>query len=482
MRRRRDDPTASGGVDFDFDLSAMSAPPSPTSTQIMTKAMTQTVADVGEPGMGSIEFDLSKISLDAGDAGKLEPRLDFERLRRGVMPELDLSSINLDLGGAPAPRAGARGPRTTAGTTCRPSSTSPRPTRRWATRKARARSCAKSSPKATPSRRPRPSGCSRRSAKRAILPFARLRGPAGPRLHSAPIFFEHRRAEPHGSDNRSGRREVMRIALGLEYDGSPFCGWQTQPSGCAVQDALERALAQIADQRVEIAVRRPHRRGRARARPGGAFRYRRAQRPLTAWVRGVNALLPRTVAVTWAREVEPEFHARYQRARPRLHLSAAQPPGAARACTTAHVGWHHHQLDLEPMREAAAHLLGEHDFSAFRAAECQARSPVKELRRARHRAQRRSAGVRVRRRCVPPSHGAQHRRLPGQGRQRQPRARMARGGAGRPRSRAGGADLPANGLYLTAVEYDAAWGLPAHAACRRRHSGVCLGAWLASCA
>jgi pilus assembly protein FimV len=101
------DPTASGGVDFDFDLSAISATPSPTSTQIMTKAMTQTVADVGEPGMGSLEFDLSKISLDTGEAGKMEPKLEFEAPAGGVMPEIDLSSINLDLGGAePAPGGG----------------------------------------------------------------------------------------------------------------------------------------------------------------------------------------------------------------------------------------------------------------------------------------------------------------------------------------------------------------------------------------
>ena len=72
----------------------------------MTKAMTQTVADVGEPGMGAIEFDLSKISLDVGDAGKMEPRLEFESPSGGVMPEIDLSSINLDLGGGQPEGAG----------------------------------------------------------------------------------------------------------------------------------------------------------------------------------------------------------------------------------------------------------------------------------------------------------------------------------------------------------------------------------------
>jgi pilus assembly protein FimV len=102
--------TASGGVDFDFDLNAISAAPEPTSTQIMTKAMTQTVADVGEPGMGTIEFDLSKISLDVGDAGKMEPKLDFEGPASGMAPEIDLSAINLDLGGV-QPGGATEGPK-----------------------------------------------------------------------------------------------------------------------------------------------------------------------------------------------------------------------------------------------------------------------------------------------------------------------------------------------------------------------------------
>jgi pilus assembly protein FimV len=93
--------TASGGVDFDFDLNALGAPApaEPTKTQIMTKAMTQTVADIGEPGMGALEFDLSKISLDMGEASKQEPKLDLQPPAGATMPEIDLSSINLDLGG-----------------------------------------------------------------------------------------------------------------------------------------------------------------------------------------------------------------------------------------------------------------------------------------------------------------------------------------------------------------------------------------------
>ncbi len=126
------------------------------------------------------------------------------------------------------------------------------------------------------------------------------------------------------------------------------------------------------------------------------------------------------------------------------------------------------------MRAAATPLLGRHDFSAFRAAECQARSPVKELRRAEIERQRRLASVRIRRRRVPAPHGAQYRRLPGEGRQRQPArptgCRQVLDSRDRERA---APTFAADGLYLTGVEYDAAWDLPspgARAAAPRRPS------------
>jgi pilus assembly protein FimV len=103
-------PGAKGsGLDFDFDLNALDSGsgPAPESTQTMTKAMSQTVADVGEPGLGTIEFDLSKISLDSGALGKQEPTLDVDG--DGGVPELDLSGINLDLGGEPGTASGVTG-------------------------------------------------------------------------------------------------------------------------------------------------------------------------------------------------------------------------------------------------------------------------------------------------------------------------------------------------------------------------------------
>lgn len=172
----------------------------------------------------------------------------------------------------------------------------------------------------------------------------------------------------------------MRIALGLEYDGSAFCGWQTQPRRCAIQDRVEAALKKIAREKISTICA-----GRTDA---GVHALNQvvhfdtdATRPITAWVRGVNSYLPKSVAVLWAKQVAREFHARNS-ARERCYRYVMLNHPVRPALYEKHVGWTHHPLDLESMREAAAYLLGTHDFSAFRAHECQAASPVKTLNKA----------------------------------------------------------------------------------------------------
>lgn len=147
-----------------------------------------------------------------------------------------------------------------------------------------------------------------------------------------------------------------------------------------MQDAVEAALASVADAPTRVVCA-----GRTDAGVHALAQVvhfdTEATRPDTAWVRGVNAHLPASVAVRWAQPVSSEFHARFS-ARGRsyryLLLNRPQRPGLL----ARRVGWFHSPLDADAMREAAALLLGEHDFSAFRAAECQAKSPVKVLRRA----------------------------------------------------------------------------------------------------
>ncbi len=177
----------------------------------------------------------------------------------------------------------------------------------------------------------------------------------------------------------------MRIVLGVEYFGKSFRGWQSQADGCTVQDVLEKALRQIAGEPIGVLCA-----GRTDAGVHATQQVvhfdTSVNRPLTAWVRGVNSHLPEGVAVRWAQPVDVEFHARFS-ARARryryLLLNRPQRPGLWQG----RVGWFHLPLDLPAMQDACARLLGEHDFSAFRAAECQAKSPIKTMNHAQVRQQ-----------------------------------------------------------------------------------------------
>jgi len=172
----------------------------------------------------------------------------------------------------------------------------------------------------------------------------------------------------------------MRIALGLEYDGGSFCGWQSQSGGCGVQDRLETALGQMTGHAVRV-----HAAGRTDAGVHALCQVvhfdTEATRPQNAWVRGVNAFLPAGVRVLWAQQVDAEFHARFSAERRSYQYLLLNQP-VAPAILHGKVGWFHRPLEVGAMQQAAACLVGEHDFSAFRAAECQAKSPVKQLYRA----------------------------------------------------------------------------------------------------
>ncbi|MDA0225710.1 MAG: tRNA pseudouridine(38-40) synthase TruA [Proteobacteria bacterium] len=169
----------------------------------------------------------------------------------------------------------------------------------------------------------------------------------------------------------------MRIALGLEYDGSRFLGWQTQTGGGTVQDALQSALASIAGAPVTVVAAGRTDRGVHATRQVVHFDAP-VDRPLTAWVKGVNAFLPSAIAIQWAIPVPPAFHARFS-ATERGYRYVLVNRAVRPALLSRYAGWQHGSLDLAAMREAAAVFRGQHDFSAFRSAECQARSPVRTL-------------------------------------------------------------------------------------------------------
>jgi len=172
----------------------------------------------------------------------------------------------------------------------------------------------------------------------------------------------------------------VKIALGVSYDGSLFCGWQSQPSACGVQDALESALQNVAQHTVRV-----HAAGRTDTGVHGLGQVVHfetdAKRPLSAWVRGVNAHLPVTVRVEWAHAVDDDFHARFSAfSRSYQYLLYNAPVASALMANKA--GWFHLPLDYAAMAEASSYLIGEHDFTAFRASECQAKTAIRRLSQA----------------------------------------------------------------------------------------------------
>jgi tRNA pseudouridine38-40 synthase len=169
----------------------------------------------------------------------------------------------------------------------------------------------------------------------------------------------------------------VRIALGVEYDGSPYFGWQSQASGHTVQDALQAALSGIANEFISVVAAGRTDTG-VHAQEQVVHFNTNVARPLTAWVRGVNALLPNSIAVLWAHTVPEEFHARFS-AQARSYRYLLINRSVRNAMQHGKAGWFHAPLNVEKMCEAAQYLLGEHDFSALRAAECQAKSPIKNL-------------------------------------------------------------------------------------------------------
>ena len=169
-----------------------------------------------------------------------------------------------------------------------------------------------------------------------------------------------------------------RLALGVAYRGQDYLGWQSQPGGRTVQDALERALSAFAARPVKTVCAGRTDTG-VHALNQVVHLDTEIKRELTSWVRGTNRYLPGDIAVQWAREVTPQFHARNSARGRRYRFVVLQSP-VRPALETGLVGWTHKPLDVQAMREAAAHLLGEHDFSSFRSSECQSPTPVKTLR------------------------------------------------------------------------------------------------------
>ena len=251
---------------------------------------------------------------------------------------------------------------------------------------------------------------------------------------------------------------TTRVALRVEYDGENYHGWETQRNGATVQAALELALSRVADEPISTVCA-----GRTDAGVhalGQTVHFdTEAFRAPHAWVLGTNGLLPAQIAVTWASAVRDDFHARFS-ARKRHYRYIVVNRMARSAVRAAQTAWVHRPLDADRMDLAAQSLLGTHDFSAFRAAGCQARSPVRTLSRIRVGRRRDFVWIDVSANAF-----LQHmvRNIAGtlieigQGR-RDPETLAAVLASG-DRTRAG-PTAPARGLYFLGADYPRQFGLP----------------------
>ena len=256
----------------------------------------------------------------------------------------------------------------------------------------------------------------------------------------------------------------MRIAAGIEYDGSGFRGWQAQSDWTAVrtvQAAVEAAISRVADHPLEVVCA-----GRTDAGVHAAAQVihfdTQAVRTERSWVLGVNSHLPPDVSLLWARPVDEGFHARFA-AQSRSYRYVILNRGVRPAILARRVSWFRHSLDAQRMQAGAVHLLGEHDFSSFRAVACQARHPVRTIHEITvtregefvhidvtanaflHHMVRNIAGVLMAVGCGDREPGWVQKVL-----------------GHRDRTQ-GGVTAPPDGLYLAGVRYEARFGLPGEA-------------------
>lgn len=169
----------------------------------------------------------------------------------------------------------------------------------------------------------------------------------------------------------------MRIALGIEYNGSGFYGWQFQQGLPTIQGAIEKALSVVANEPITITCA-----GRTDANvhaTGQVIHFNtHAKRHIDAWIWGTNSQLPPGIVVRWAKPVDYRFHARFTAVARRYRYIIYNNP-IRPAILSGRVTWHYYQLDIERMKDAGKHLIGELDFSSFRSSQCNSKTPMRNV-------------------------------------------------------------------------------------------------------
>ncbi|HEV7813819.1 MAG TPA: tRNA pseudouridine(38-40) synthase TruA [Janthinobacterium sp.] len=258
---------------------------------------------------------------------------------------------------------------------------------------------------------------------------------------------------------------MKRIALGVQYDGTAWHGYQKQEDGHTVQDRLEFALKEFA--RTDLATTCAGRTDTGVHALEQVVHFdTELTRPQHSWVRGVNAFLPPSIAVRWAKEITPDpdddFHARFS-ARSRTYHYVLYNNPTRSPLLEGRAGFAFRPLDLAPMRRAAACLIGWHDFSAFRSSQCQAKSPVKLMHEVSMERRGELLVFTIRANAF-----LHHmvRNLVGSliyiGIGKHPPEWLKEVLEGRDRNDAAPTFMP-DGLYLAKIDYDPKWGLPQEA-------------------
>lgn len=170
---------------------------------------------------------------------------------------------------------------------------------------------------------------------------------------------------------------MIRIALGIEYHGYGFYGWQAQENLPTIQGSLEFALSKIANEKIILYCA-----GRTDAGVHASYQIAHftthSKRPMRAWIHGVNSHLPPSIAVRFAETVDEHFHARFS-ALARRYRYIIYNKNTRPALLTHQVTWYHETLNTATMQEAANKLIGEHDFSSFRSSGCESRTPMRHV-------------------------------------------------------------------------------------------------------
>jgi tRNA pseudouridine38-40 synthase len=169
----------------------------------------------------------------------------------------------------------------------------------------------------------------------------------------------------------------MRIALGIEYCGKGYHGWQAQQRVLTLQTTLEMALSKVANEPIKVFCA-----GRTDAGVHATHQIihfdTQANRVLDAWILGTNSHLPKSISVQWAKPVDETFHARFSALSRRYHYLVYNRPARPSLCA-ALTTWVSYPLDEQRMHQAAQQLMGEHDFTSFRSAECQSNTPKRHI-------------------------------------------------------------------------------------------------------